>query len=216
MGKAVQNTFSFTKPLDRQPVIFLVQEEAGLLAVLDIYHIPDAVFHDLHLCIKGVSDEALEPFHALLEADPGVAPFIDAADGDSVLGQHLFQLFQDHWLPPVDAQGQGFHHQHVGELVNDDPGKEVSFPEDQPAASCVHSGFSVFPGVPYPHFNKVLVHHCVGLSGHHADGDGGAGIDKAASQGITVKIEDIDHVPVLKFPFGTVDLVVIDPEPSGF
>ncbi len=59
MGKAVQNTFSFTKPLDRQPVIFLVEEEAGLLAVLDIYQIADTIFNDLYFCIKWFPDKAL-------------------------------------------------------------------------------------------------------------------------------------------------------------
>ena len=49
MGKAVQYPGILAQPLDGQAVVFLVQEEAGLLTVLHIHLIAHAVFHDLHL-----------------------------------------------------------------------------------------------------------------------------------------------------------------------
>ena len=43
---------SFAQALDGQTVVFLIQEEAGLLAVFHIHHVADAVFHNLHLGVK--------------------------------------------------------------------------------------------------------------------------------------------------------------------
>ena len=103
MGEAVQHPLAGAEALHCQPVVFLVQEKAGLLSILYIHHVLDPVFHDLYLRVKGVSDKALVPLHAFLEADLGVAALVDAPDGDAVLRQHFFQLFQDHRLPAVDS-----------------------------------------------------------------------------------------------------------------
>ena len=90
VGEAVQHFGSPAEALNRQPVVFLVQEEAGFLAVLDVHQIFHPVLLNLNLGVEGLADEALEALHPLLEADFGVAALVDAPDGDAVLRQNLF------------------------------------------------------------------------------------------------------------------------------
>ena len=90
MGEAVQHPLALAQPLDGQPVVFLVEEEAGFLAVLHIHQIADAVFHDFHLRVKFLPDEAFVALHALLQAHLGVAALVDAADLYAVPGEDLF------------------------------------------------------------------------------------------------------------------------------
>ena len=61
MGKAVQHPRPFAELCHCPPVVFLVEEEAGLLPVLYIHVITHAVLHDLHFRIKGFSDKSLAP-----------------------------------------------------------------------------------------------------------------------------------------------------------
>lgn len=44
MGKTVQNAFARAETLDCQTVVFLVEEKASFLPVLDIYQIADTIF----------------------------------------------------------------------------------------------------------------------------------------------------------------------------
>ena len=101
MGEAVQNPLrgqAAAQILDCQPVVFLVQEKAGFLAVLHVHQVADAVFHDLHFGVKWLPDEAFKTFHALLKAHLGVAALVHAADVHAVLCQNLQELVQDHRL----------------------------------------------------------------------------------------------------------------------
>ena len=66
MGKTVQNAFARAETLDCQTVVFLVEEKAGFLPVLDIHQIADTIFNDLYFCIKWFPDKALIALHALL------------------------------------------------------------------------------------------------------------------------------------------------------
>ena len=113
MGKTVQNALSSAQLLNGQAVIFLIQKEPCFLPVLYIHQIADAVFHDLPLGVKLLSDEALCALHSLLEAHLGVASLVDAADTDSILCQDPFQNFHDQGLQPVNSKGQGLYHQHI-------------------------------------------------------------------------------------------------------
>ena len=116
VGKAVQHLLwldAAAEILDSQPVVFLVQEEAGFLAVLHIHHIPDSIFKDFHLGVKCISHESLMALHSLLQTDLGIAALVDAADGNPVLRHDLSELVHNDRLQSVDSQGQGFHHQHI-------------------------------------------------------------------------------------------------------
>ena len=66
VGEAVQNLLTLAESLDSKAVILLIQEEAGLLAILHIYHIADTIFNDFNLGIKRFADEAFHTLHALL------------------------------------------------------------------------------------------------------------------------------------------------------
>ena len=66
MGKTVQNAFARAETLDGQTVVFLVEEKAGFLPVLDIHQIADTIFNDLYFGIKWFANEALIALHALL------------------------------------------------------------------------------------------------------------------------------------------------------
>ena len=88
--KPVQHFGSPAEALNRQPVVFLVQEEAGFLAVLDVHQVFHSVLLNLNLGVERLADEAFEALHPLLEADFGVAALVDAPDGDAVLRQNLF------------------------------------------------------------------------------------------------------------------------------
>ena len=90
MRKAVQNPRPFAELLNRQTVIFLVQEKSGFLPVLHINDILHAVFHNRNICVKFLPDKALHTLHPLVQANLCVAPLINAADHNPVLRQHLF------------------------------------------------------------------------------------------------------------------------------
>ena len=211
MGEAVQHPGAPAEPPHRLAVILLVQEEAGLLAVLHIHEVADPVLHDLHLGVKGSPQEALVPFHPLLEADLGVAALIDAPDGDAVLGQQLLQQLHDGDLEAVDAQSQGLYHQHVGELVHHQPRQEVRLPENQAAAAGVHHLFPVLPGVFQPHEEEILVDLRVRVPGEHPNGKLGAPVQKALAQRPAVLAADPDQAAVLRPRRDIRDLIVIDP-----
>ena len=70
VGEAVQHRPPPGQPRHRQPVVLLVQEEAGFLPVLHVHQIADAVFRDLRhsrvrRCFAGKREPALalgQPF----------------------------------------------------------------------------------------------------------------------------------------------------------
>ena len=84
VSKAVQHPRTFAELRHGTAVIFLIQEESGLLSVFYIHIIAHPVFHNLHLRVKGFSNESLVPLHAFLLPDFCIAPLIDTADMDSV------------------------------------------------------------------------------------------------------------------------------------
>ena len=216
MREAVQYLFSLAESLYCQPVVFLVQEETGFLAVFHIDQIADAVFLNLDFRIKRIADKSLLPFHPFLFSYFGVAALIDAPDDDAVFRQDTFQDVQDLELHAVDAKGQGFYHQHIRKLVHHQSGQEVCLSEYDTAAGSIAYGFSVFPGVPYPPLQKSLVDDLVFSAGHHPYTDPGVHIEKAVSHKIAVEIMDRHQISVLKIAQDTGDLIVIDPHAAGF
>ena len=61
MSKAVQHTFALTQFLNRQTIVFLIQEKSGFLAIHYIHHITNAIFRNFHVCIKFCSNETFYP-----------------------------------------------------------------------------------------------------------------------------------------------------------
>ena len=130
MGKAVQYLFVGAESVNCLSVVFLVQEKSGLLSVFHIHDVTDTIFCDFNLCGERVADEAFEAFHAFLQAYLCIAALIDTTDHDTILCQHLFHKRKDRRLQTVDPKRQGFHHQHVGELVHHNARQEIGLPED--------------------------------------------------------------------------------------
>ena len=96
MGEAVQNGFSRRQTAHRPPVVLLIQEKAGFLAVFYVNQIFDPIFHDLHhravrYRFAGERIPALTLRQALLCPESHVVPQEYAPDGLAVLPQNVHQ-----------------------------------------------------------------------------------------------------------------------------
>ena len=212
MGKAVQHPGPFAQFRRRPAVIFLIQEESGLLPFLHIHIIAHAVLHDLYFRVEWFADEALDALHSFLFAHLRVTPLIDAADMDAVGFHQFFQDINDHDLEPVDPQRQGLHHQHVGKFIDHQTRKEIRFAEDHPAAgNVIHNFLPVFPRILHAHPDKRLIDFCIPVSCHHADRQFRIPVDEPFSQRITVKIMDGYDIPVRKAPHDALYFIIINP-----
>ena len=89
MGKTVQNLFPFTDPLHGKTIILLIQEKSGLLSVHNVYHIMDAILHNLHIRVKLCSDKSLYLRQAFLRALVRIASLVNATNADPVLRKCL-------------------------------------------------------------------------------------------------------------------------------
>ena len=212
VGKAVQHPRASAQFRRCPAVIFLIQEESRLLSVFYVHVVAHAVLHDLHLRVKRFADKALDALHALLLAHLRVTPLVHAADMDAVRLHQLLQDINDHPLEPVDPKRQGFHDQHVRELIHHKPGQKVRLPEDHAAArDIIHDLLPVLPRILHPHAEKRLVHLGIPVSCHHTDGQLRIAVDKSPSQGIPVKIMDEHDIPLRKAPHNTFHFIIIDP-----
>ena len=96
VGEAVQHGFSRRQTAHRPPVIFLIQEEAGFLAVFYVHQIFDPIFHNFHHrtvrgCFAGEGIPALALGQALLVPEGHVVPQEHAPDGLAVLPENVHQ-----------------------------------------------------------------------------------------------------------------------------
>ena len=130
MGEAVQHRPPPGQPRHRQPVVLLVQEEAGFLPVLHVHQIADAVFRDLRhsrvrRCFAGKREPAL------------------------ALGQPFLFPQEQQVLDTLHANGEDLHAQKIVELVHCQPREGVCLPEDDAAGVQVlwrHHALSILPG----------------------------------------------------------------------
>ena len=213
--EAVEHLGVPAEPLNREPVIFLVEEEAGFLAVLDVDDVAHAVFDDLDVGVEFRADEALDAVHALLEALLRVAALVHAADFDAVLGQHLLEQFDDAQLHFVDAERERFDDEHVGEFVDDEAGQKVRLAENHAAGARVHGLFAVRPGVAHALFEKRVVNFLRAVARHHAHADLRVLVDEAAAERVAVCVLHGNDRAVFEGALDRGDLVVVDPEPAG-
>ena len=192
-----------------------LQHPHQLLAVRHVHQVPDSVLQDLHIGIEGFSDEALPGLHALLKPHPCVASLINAPDPDPVLQKHPPEDLQDLLLHPVDAKGQGLHHQHIRKFVHHKARQPVRLSEDDPAGFRVHHVLPVFPGIPDPFFQESLIRSVFPPAGKKAHPDLGIHVDEAVAHEVVVKIVDLQDISVFKRSLDPLDLIVIDPHASG-
>ena len=90
-------------------IIFLVQEEAGFLAIFHIHSVLDAIFHDFcsYLAMIG-QKRRLKPLltllHALKQANLHIIALEKATDILAHLLQNLDEQIKEHFLAQLDAQ----------------------------------------------------------------------------------------------------------------
>ena len=94
--KAVQNGVSGSQTRHRPAVVFLIEKKAGLLAVLKVYMIIDAVLADLGLGgggrrFAGQGEPSFLLFQPFLEAQSLVVALVNAVDLLAVRPQDLRQ-----------------------------------------------------------------------------------------------------------------------------
>ena len=99
MGKTVQHPLSWSQGGCSPPVILLIQEKTGFLAVFKVYCIPDAVFGDLRFGTvwnrDSVQREKAFVFgHSLQFSDGYVIAFVNAPDSLSVFCQQAIQFWK--------------------------------------------------------------------------------------------------------------------------
>ena len=98
MGKAVQDPLSPGQPGHLQPVVLLIQEETGLLAVFHIHVIKYAILTDTGQRGSGRGTIPAFIFRQTFQLPDGnVVPLIQSPDGDAV----FFQFFQKQVIDQV-------------------------------------------------------------------------------------------------------------------
>ena len=86
MGKAVEHTAAGSQARDGLAVVFLVEEEAGLLAVFDVDLVENTVFTDFR---KAGAEKARRLRIAAVSADSGYQPLYWASPSSSRMATSL-------------------------------------------------------------------------------------------------------------------------------
>ncbi len=205
MSEAVQDMFAGSDFGDSQAVVFLIQEEARLLAIFDVYIIEDAVFVDRRQNAARLRQEvrfipAFILFHAVQFTDLDVIPFVNAADGDAHGSQFIDEGFEDDRFYLVHAVAQGLGDEDIVVAVHRQSRHIVSVTEDEAAAGEVlltHDRPAVVQGVLDPALPESFVEAVVGIARHDAHADLGNIIGKARPQVAVLIAVNVDDVPGL-------------------
>ena len=199
MGKAVQHGVPGGNAGHGPAVIFLVQEEAGLLAVFKIDVVIHAVLADL--CLGGVGvgltgqlEPALVLLQPLLGAEGFVIPLIDAVNGLAVGPQDFRQDGEENGLELFHPRAQGLGDEDIVEAVYRQARKLVGLPKDDPAGGKIgglQHGLAVGPGVLHPAAPEAGVKGIVGVAGDEPHPDLAVVGDKARAE---VSALGADHI----------------------
>ena len=115
---------------------------------------------------------------------------------DGARRKQLLQRRQDHRLALVHAERRSLHHQHVLELVHDQPAQKIALRVDDAEGSGAGQ-------VTLPHrqrradaLHKELLVHLHALRREPADVDAGLGVEEADSQKPLAMVFDLDHFAV--------------------
>ena len=120
-------------PGDGRTVVLLIQEEAGLLSVLHVDQIPDAILNDRHIRVELRSDKPFCARKPLQLTYLGVASFVDASDPDTVFGHCIREHVQDHHFVRLRPEREGLHDKHIPELIHRETRQKIRLPEQNPA-----------------------------------------------------------------------------------
>src|SRR5688500_90017 len=121
IAEAVEHRATGGEAAHSLAVFALVEEEAGLLALLDVDAEVQAVLDDGAARRLAVSPDKADPLRKLLE----LAHFGVRALEDRLAGGELGQEIEDRLAPALHAGGEELRHQHVGVAIDDQAGQPV-------------------------------------------------------------------------------------------
>ena len=209
MAEAVQHPRAGAQRRDGRAVLLLIEEEAGLLAVLHVHAEDDAVLLHLHQVGHLAAQEARGLLHALQAAHRHVAALPDAHGLDD-----LHQKIGDHVLDALDAQRQALQHQHVRILIHHQARQEVGFGVDQAAAVRVAELPAVVPSVPDAAGEELAVADFV-VAGEDAQGNLALGIVEAPADELSAEVVHVHDVAVFECAVHLLNFRCVDPGMSA-
>ena len=200
MREAVQHMLALGDFGNRLTVVLLVEEEAGLLAVLHINSIVNAVLHNFRRHSARIRQQLrLEPMlvlvQALQTADFYIVALEQTADFLSHLAQNFNQQLKNHLLAHLDAKGQSLRHQKVIEAVDRQAGEHVRLTKNQTAAFKIllaHNCQTIIERIAQTTLPKCFVKLVIRIRRNNAHADFGCVIDKAGAQIFSLRRYDID------------------------
>ena len=201
VGEAVQHRLPFRQFRRCLPVVFLVQEEPGLLAVDKVHVVKQSVLGDGHVAVPRIAvGAALSCLHPFFRPDRSLVALVDAAHLHPVVRQHLPQQAVQQLFAEFDAERQHLRHQHVLEAVHRKPGEAVRLAEDEPAAAevrlahhCAAVGDGVLDAAPPEGFLEAVV----GVAGDEPHTDLGVVVDEPGAHPAVLFRADIHDIAVL-------------------
>ena len=209
-------------------VVLLVEEEAGLLAVLEVEVKAQAVLahHEARGLRRGQAvPPALVLRQALLGSGRAVVALVDRVDLLAVRGEGVHERAVDHGAQALHAHGAHLRDQHVLVAVGHEAGQVVGFGEGHAAAggirlgageaAAAHRDAAVLPRPRDAARPEGVVEAVVGVAAHHADADLGLLREQARALPGAVLLEDVHDRAVLGGLRGD-DLALEDPRvPAG-
>ena len=110
------------------------------------------------------------------------------------------------------------YNQNIFIFIYDQSRQPVRLTKDHTTAAKIirHHGLTVFPRIFYPHNQEIMIDFLILFPGHHADTDFGILIDKAFSHRITVKVMNLNDIPIVKGSYDWLDLIIEDPASTTF
>ena len=179
VSKAVQHRVPRRNAGHGAAIVLLVEEEAGLLAVLKIDVVENAVLADLGLGggrvrFAGQLKPALVLLQPLFGAQGFVVALIDAVDGLAVGPQHFCQDREEHGLELFHPNAQGLGDEDAAETVHGQAGELVGLTEDDAACGQVvrlQHGLAVAPRILGPAPPEGRIEGIIGVAGDEPDAD---------------------------------------------
>ena len=202
-----------------QTVVFLVEEEAGLLPVLHVDRVVDPVFADLGdgACGRRLPGEGI-PALVLLESlecpDGDVVALKDAVDLLTVCAQNLHNQRKNQIFDALHPHRKGLRDQKIGETIHREPREAVGLAEDHAAAAEVlrpQHGLAVVPGVLHAPPPEGRVEAVVGVAGDEAQADLALAAVKARADVFAALAECVAERAVFRLRALVEDLRGVDP-----
>ena len=212
MAEAVKDTASLCKLSNRSSVVLLVEEEAGLLAVLYVQIEEKAVFlcHDTGVVRCGdawLFPPALVKIESLEPSRGRVCPLIDATDLLAIGTQDIEDQREEHLFPQLHAIRPDLRHKHILVAVDNEAGHAIRFAEEDAAAVRIrlgsghgaraHDSLPVLPGPEDAAPPEAFVEAVVRIVGEHAHTNLGLHRKKASSLPGAVLLEEVDDSAIL-------------------